>query len=188
MSSSIRDNADNASMPPHVAGEFYLWLWFRSDMGPGTLEVPDAAPLQYWVDDRIAFRAVGEDKVSAVLTGDNPGTTLEARAAVRGGKILRDIRLALKREEREYFVTLRGPTVELAAAKLPGLMKAEDDAEALYERMFLYQDLQWMIGALFRRFAEERTAPSWRESTLPEMRAWLAGPIHSTTRPDEDGA
>lgn len=184
----MSEETDNASIPPHIAGEFYLWLWFKSDMGPGTLEVPDAAPLQFWVDDRIAFRAIGEDKVCAVLTGDNPGTTLESRAAVRGGKVLRDIRLALKREEREYFVTLRGPRVELAAAKLPGLMKAEDDAEALYERMFLYQDLQWMIAALFRRFAEERTSPDWRDRTLPDMRAWLAGPIGTREPREDDGA
>lgn len=179
---------DAGGMPPHVAGEFYLWLWFRSDTGPGVLEVPDASPVQYWVDDRISFRIPGEDKVSAVLTGDNPGTTLEARAALRGGKVLRDVRLALRREEREYSVTLRGPGLEIAAAKLPGLLKGGDDAEVLYERMFLYEELHWMIGSLFRQFAEERTSPAWREDVLPRLRAWVAStPVASEEEGFDDG-
>lgn len=170
----MSDQLDSAGMPPHVAGEFYLWLWFRSDSGPGLLEAGDAAPVQFWVDDRISFRSPGEDKVSAIMTGENPGTTPEARAALLGGKVLRDVRLALRREEREYFVTLRGPSVEVAAAKIPGLVKGGDEAEILYERMFLYEELHWMIGALFRRFAEERTGPVWKDEVLPALRAWAS--------------
>lgn len=172
----MSESADQAALPAHVAGEFYLWLWYRSDQGPGLLEPPDGAAIQYWVDDRIAFRAVGEEKVSAVMTGDNPGTTPEARAALLGGKVLRDVRLALRREEREYFVTLKGAAIEVAAAKLPGLLKAGDDTEILYERMYLYEELNYMIGALFRAFAAERTAPTWRTQMLPEIRAWAGTP------------
>lgn len=168
----MSDELDSAGMPPHIAGEFYLWLWFRSDTGPGTLEVPDAASVTFWVDDRLSFRSPGEDKVSAVMTGENPGTTPEARAALLGGKVLRDVRLALRREEREYAVTLRGPGIEIAGAKLPGLVKGGDEPEVLYERMFLYEEIHWMIGALFRQFAQERTGPEWKAEIVPALRDW----------------
>jgi hypothetical protein len=126
------------------------------------------------VDDRLSFRSAGEDKVNAVLTGDNPSTTPEARAALAGGKVLRDVRLALRRDDREYAVTLRGSGIQIAGAKLPALVKTGDPAEIIYERMFLYEELNWMVGAMFRRFAEERTSPGW-SGFADRMRAWAGG-------------
>ncbi len=158
--------------PPHVAAEFYLWLWHRSDTGGGCLAVEEGDDIDFWVDDRIAFRPAGEEKVTAVMTGENPGTAPEARAAVAGGKVLRDVKLALKRGEREYQVTLRGSSVEIAAAKLPGLLKGGEVDELLYERAFLYEELHWMIGQLFRAFSDDRTARTWRTEAIPALRAW----------------
>jgi hypothetical protein len=160
--------------PPHVAAEFYLWLWHRSDTGGGCLEVEEGEDIDFWVDDRIAFRPAGEERVTAVITGDNPSSAPEARAAVAGGKVLREVKLALKRGEREYQVTLKGAGVEIGAAKLPGLLKGGDVAELLPERAFLYEELHWMIAQLFRAYAVERTAPEWRARMVPLLRAWAA--------------
>ncbi len=165
---------DLPGAPPHVASEFYLWLWFRSDTGGGKIDFPDdtGGGVEFWVDDRLAFRAVGEDRVSAVLTGDNPGTSPEARAAVAGGKVLRDIKLALRRGDREYQVVLRGPRLEVSAAKLPGLLKGGDEAELLYERAFLYEELHFILAGLFRTFAGVRCSPAWQSHVLPDLCRW----------------
>ena len=168
------ESSEGLQAPPHVASEFYLWLWYTSDNGQGSFEPEEGAPFQWWVDDRIAFRHAGDSKVTAVLTGENPSTTLEARAALVGGKALRDLRLALRREEREYSVTLRGDAVEVCQAKLPGVLKGGDEAELLYERMFLYEELHWMIGSLFRRFAEERTDPAGQAARDRRLAAWAS--------------
>ena len=159
--------------PPHVAAEFFLWLWYRSEVARGHVDLDDGG-VDFWVDDRISFRAIGEDRVSAVLTGENPSTTPEARAALSGGKVLRDIKLALRRGDREYTVTLRGQRIEVSAAKLPGLVKAGEEAEILYERMFLYEELHYVLGGLFRAFAQERTSPEWRDQGLADLRRWAA--------------
>jgi hypothetical protein len=166
--------------PPHVAAEFYLWLWWQSDTGGGSLSVEEGEDIDFWVDDRIAFRPAGEEKVTAVMTGDNPGSAPEARAAVAGGKVLRDVKLAIRRGEREYQVTLRGTGIEITAAKLPGLLKGGDVEELLYERAFLYEELHWIIGQLFRAFSDARTAPTWRSEAIPELRAWAAARPGST--------
>lgn len=163
-----------AETPPHIASDFYLWLWFASEVGGGQIELPEQAPFSWWVDDRLSFRPVGEDKVHAVLTGDNPSTTPEARAALAGGKVLRDVRLAMRRDDREYSVTLRGPNISISGAKLPGLVKTGDPAEILYERMFLYEELHWMVGTMFRKFAEERASERW-SPLADRMREWAAG-------------
>lgn len=169
------DVTEMEGAPPHVASEFYLWLWYRSEVGRAHMDFGgEAGAVDFWVDDRIAFRAVGEDRVTAVMTGENPSTTPEARAAVAGGKVLRDIKLAMRRADREYTVTLRGPRVEIAGAKLPGLVKGNDEAEILYERMFLYEELHFLVAQLFRAFTEERAGAAWREQILPDLRRWVA--------------
>ena len=79
----MSDTDESEGTPPHVAGEFFLWLWYQSETGQGRVDLGETGgSVDYWVDDRIAFRAVGEDKVSAVMTGDNPSLTPEAHAAL----------------------------------------------------------------------------------------------------------
>lgn len=167
----------DTEFPPHVASEFYLWLWYRSETGGGTLAFEDSGSVDFWVEDRLSFRSAGEEKVSAVLTGERPSASPEARAALRGGKVLRELKLALRREEREYLVSLRGPAVEIAGAKIPSLVKSGEAAEILYERMFLYEELTFMIGGLFRAFAEARCGDDWERVLLPRMRALAAGQL-----------
>ncbi len=166
---------ESEGAPPHVASEFFLWLWYQSETGQGRVDLGETGgKVEFWVDDRIAFRAVGEEKVSAVMTGENPSLSPEARAALAGGKVLRDLRLALRREDREYFVTLKAPRIEIAAAKLPGLVKSGDEGEVLYERMFLYEELHFVLGGMFRAFAEARCGDTWRNQTVPDLRRWVA--------------
>ena len=161
---------------PHLATEFFAWLWYASERDGGTFALGDGSVFSFWVDDRLSFRLPDEDKARAVLTGESAAATLEARAALAGGKVVRDLRLALKREEREYAVTLRGIHLDLQGAKLPAELKAGDEAaEVLYERMFLVDELWFLVGALYKRFAEERTSAAWDTEHLPAMRSWATG-------------
>jgi hypothetical protein len=158
---------------PHLASEFFAWLWYTSEQRRGTLDLGDGVgTVDFWVGSRISFRAVDEDKARAVVTGESPSTTLEARAALAGGKVVNDLRLVLRREEREYEVTLRGPYLDLHNVRLPAQVKTGAD-EILYERMYLYDELWFLLGALYARFAEERTGADWRTDTLPSLRAWV---------------
>ena len=43
----------------------------------------------------------------------------EARAALAGGKVLHEVRIGMRREDREFFVTLKGPAMHLTGLKLP---------------------------------------------------------------------
>jgi len=157
---------------PHLSAEFFVWLWYATEQAGGSMKLgEDPGVVEAWVDERLSFRAPDEDKVRAVMTGENTASAPEARAALLSGKVVRDLQLHLRREEREYSVPLRGVHLDLAGAKLPA--HAADGAEALVlERMYLYEELWFLVGALYRRFAEERTAPAWRSETLPAIRVW----------------
>lgn len=165
---------DGLPVLPHVAAEFYAWLWWRSETLGAVFDLgEEVGRVELWVDDRLAFRGLGDTRVCAVMTGDNPSATLEARAALAGGKVLQEIRVGIRRDDREFFTTLKGPPMHLTAAKLPQVVSGGD--EALYDRMHLYEELCFVIAALFQSFTEARALPTWESEALPEIRAWVMG-------------
>ncbi len=181
-----KEPAANAN--PHLTAEFFVWLWYAADREGGTFDLGDPIGLvDMWVENRLSFRVPDEDKARAVLTGDDTAASPEARAALASGKVVRDLQLHLRREEREYSVTLRGANLDLAGLKLPP-HATDGEAELLYERMFLYEDAWEVIGALYRMFARERTSDYWYQSLVPAIRAWAAGaPAGPSVRPKKEG-
>jgi hypothetical protein len=161
-------------LPPHISADFYLWLWFRSEMLGGKFTLEDGSGVEVYLDDRLALRETGDDKPTTLLTGESPGTTPEARAAVNGGKVPKELRLLVRREDREYNVTLRGTRVGIAQAKLPTQVKTGEVAEILYDRMFVYEELHWLVACLLRLFAADRVSAEWRERIVPAIREWLS--------------
>ena len=167
--------AEATPIPAHLAGEFYLWLWWASEQQGGRFDLPDpAGTVHVWVDDRLAFRLPDDTKITAVMTGENPSTSLEARAALAGGKVIQELRVGIRRDDREFFATLKGPSMYVGGLKLPGVL-SDTEEEALYCRMFLYEEFTLVVGQLFTRFAELRTSDAWRRDTFPAIRAWLLG-------------
>lgn len=165
-------SAEATPFPPHLAAEFLLWFWWRSERDGTVFVLPDpVGRVEAWVDDRLSFRAPGADKATAVLTGDNPSATLEARAALAGGKVLHDLRVHIKRDDREYSVQLGGMALEVRGLKLPKL-PTENAEEALLDRLDRYREFHLVLTGLFRAFAQERTGPAWRGEVVPSLRAW----------------
>jgi hypothetical protein len=165
---------DTAAALPHLTAEFFVWLWFASEREGGTMDVgQDVGLIDFWIDERLSFRSPDEDKPRAVLTGENTSTSAEARAALASGKVVRDLQLHLRREEREYSVTLRGANLDVCGLKFPQHAVDGED-ELLYERMFLYEDVWTVIRALYRRFAKERVSGAWHRDVLPAIREFAA--------------
>ena len=91
-------------IPPHLAGELYLWLWWASEAWQGRFELDQPVGVVHiWVDDRLAFRRPDDTKISAVMTGENPASSLEARAALAGGKVLQDLKIGIRRDDLTWL-------------------------------------------------------------------------------------
>ena len=160
---------------PHLAGEFYTWLWWTSEREGAVFQLPaPVGPIDVWVEDRLAFRNPDDTRVAAVMTGENPSATLEARAALAGGKVLQDIRLGVRREDREYLVTLKGPSMHLTALKLPAVV-TEGGEEVVFERVHLVEELELVLTGLFRAFAQVRAGAAWQDDVLPGLHDWVLG-------------
>lgn len=166
-------SADAATMP-HLTAEFFVWLWFASEREGGTLDVgEDIGVIDFWVDERLSFRSPDDDKPRAVLTGEDTSSSAEARAALASGKVVRDLQLHLRREEREYTVTLRGAHLDVCSLKFP-THSSEGVDELLYERMYFYEDVWAVIRALYRVFARERVGTDWHKVRLEAIRDFAA--------------
>lgn len=164
--------AMSTPFPPHLASEFLLWFWWRSERDRTVFDL--SAPvgrIEAWVDDRLSFRPPGHDKATAVLTGENPSATLEARAALAGGKVLHDVRIHIKRDDREYSLQLGGAGLDVRGLRLPSI-KVETAEEALLDRLDRYGEFHLIFMGLFEAFAEERVGSAWRQEVVPALRSW----------------
>lgn len=167
--------AEGLPILPHVASEFYTWLWWASEKNGAAFDLaPPVGAVDLWVDERLAFRSPEETKIVAVMTGENPAATLESRAALAGGKVLQEIRLGLRREDREYLLTLKGPAMHLTALKLPQVV-VEGGEEVLYERIHLYDEVCFVLAGLLQEFARLRTGETWQSEVLPALHDWVLG-------------
>ncbi len=172
----MAESTDGLPIPPHLAGEFYVWLWWATEDRGGVFDLGDpVGRVDVWVDDRLAFRHPGENRVSAVMTGENPSTTLESRAALAGGKVLQELRIGIRRDEREFAITLKGPAMHFSQAKLPQVVKGEGSEEAMLDRMHLYDEISFVIAGLFQAYSKARTGREWEEQALPALRKWVVG-------------
>ncbi len=151
-------DAEGLPIVPHVAGEFYAWLWWASERNGAVFDLPEpVGQVELWIDERLAFRYPDDTRLAAVMTGENPAASLESRAALAGGKVLQEIRVGLRRDDREFFCTLKGPSAHLQGLKLPQVV-TEGGEEVLYDRIHLYDELCFVLSGLFQEFARVRTS------------------------------
>ena len=137
----MSDDTSGTPLVPHITSEFLLWLWWYSEHREGLFRLPEpVGDVTLWIDDRLAFRRPSDSRLTAVMTGDNPSASLEARAALAGGKVLHELRIGIKRDEREFFVTLKGPSLHFQATKLPPVVETSDE-EPIHSRLYFYDEL-----------------------------------------------
>ena len=127
----------------------------------GRLQAPTATDSAI----RLGYRGLDEVNRATVIDLSPPPNTIEQATAI--------YRFVLSvHEEKEFFVTLKSPNLDLAGVKLPQVVKGTGE-EALYDRMFLYEELVALIWALFGRFAQIRADSAWQERILPELETWV---------------
>jgi len=149
------DVMQSSDLGAGVVTSFYAWLWHRSETGQGLFNNgAHGQPLHVWIDSRIAFRRLVEEKASTVVTGDNPADAVTARAAIANGMVIQDVRIGLKREDRDYFVTLYGSNMQIKAAQMPSIQGEESEGQTaghanLYDRIFLLSEMNEILFTLF---------------------------------------
>lgn len=154
-----------------LTSHFLHWFWWRSEQNACVFALEPQGNVDAWVDSRVLLESKSGTSDKALLTGENPSGTREARAALVGGKIPSEIRMGIRRDNLEYLVTIRGMYLDLASIKLP-ISSGEDLEETVRIRALAYEDLFALITSLVRMFAEERTDDTWNTEIAPAMKTW----------------
>jgi hypothetical protein len=150
------DAAQTSDLPQGVVTSFYAWIWHNAETGNGSYGPPNHV-VKAWVDSRIAFRRPVEEKATTVVTGDNPADAVTARAAIANRMVVQDVRIGLQHDDRDYFVTLCGPQMQLKAIQGPLILSEESEHEGhanMFDRIFLLNELNDMVVSMLDAFLD----------------------------------
>jgi hypothetical protein len=154
-----------------VGREFLVFLWFESEIFEGQIPVEGFGPCELRLESWITLSC---DKEQARLKGVMPSAEPEAHQALRQGKLPAQARLRVRVGELEYAFTFNADTLALAAVKIPSVVKDEAD-EQFYERMYLVEELESLVAALYAKFIAIRLSTAWEQQVLPAIQAWVRG-------------
>ena len=154
--------------------EFLTWLWYRTETAGESFSLDGVdEPIEVWFDDRLV---VGSTLVNAQenhFRGGHPPTSLEARSALRLGKLATQARLRFVQGSREWSFILKGVDMTCSGVKIPAILSKDDD-ERFYERMYLLEELDAMLTCLFGQFLKLRVSDAWTTAEMPAIREWVS--------------
>ncbi|MDF1553148.1 MAG: hypothetical protein P1P84_08810 [Deferrisomatales bacterium] len=156
--------------------EFLTWLWYRSEVEGGELEVPAMGPVSLWIEDRIVLGSLDTESKENILKDGDVSRSGEAAAALKLGKKLQQARFGMIREDREYRFVLDGTHLDWNSVKLPTTLAEEADdwhATALVRQSLIGECVD-VFDALFQQFSQARISATWGGEVLPAMATWIA--------------
>ncbi|MHC5012393.1 MAG: hypothetical protein ACYTG6_15860 [Planctomycetota bacterium] len=157
----------------YLGPEFLTWLWWRADVEPRLVH-PDGTELFFHVDEHLEFRGERAASRRTVLRLGVPGASMEARAALRSGKLLVAARLLFARGEEEVRFTLRAEDLDASAIRLPA-PEGENPRERLACSLDHLTRFWADLDLCFSTFLELRLSDAWAEE-LGRIRRWGARP------------
>lgn len=155
-----------------VGSEFLTWLWFRVDCHDGLLDIEDVGRIEVIFDDQLTLDAYMAETQRNDLRGGSPAYSMEAVTALRHGKRPTKAKLRFIREGREWAFTFKAETFDIASLKIPALLTQEED-DQFYERMYLIEEVEEILHALYKEFLRLRLADDWEERFVGAMKSWI---------------
>lgn len=175
MIAPVRRTDDRGGLD-YLGPEMLTWLWWRAEADPRFVH-PDGTEVFVHVDEHLEFRGERAASRRTVLRAGAPGASMDARAALRSGKLLVKARLILARGEEEALFTLRAEDLDVSGLRIPAprgprpLGPRERLEHALEACEAFWADLDLCLAA----FLEVRTGAGWDEE-VRRIRAWAERP------------
>jgi len=177
------DLLDRVLRCTHLAPEFMLWLWWRSERDNGVFALGgELGDVEVWQDDRMVLASSAVNAQTDTFRGGHPATSAEAREALRLGKLPIQAKVGIVRASARWDATIKAHDLALSGVKIPAVLSREDDT-MLAERMLLLGQLCAVLDALLVEFIGERMAHTW-PGTHEAIRAWAASDFEAPVAED----
>ncbi len=182
-----REHVDQLTTATRAKGflgrEFLTWLWYLAETKRERQKVPlrvgkGSYEFDLWIDDRMVMEANAGMAQQNVMTGGDPSQSQEAGAALATGKTVRELKVGINVKGVGEFSALLGcedlnpRSLRLPAPQDEAGTTAVDELP-IATRLGHMSVFLTVIDGLFARFLDVRTADSWEEETLPDMRSWI---------------
>ncbi len=169
------DLLDKMNRATFLGPEFLTWLWYRTETQGEIFSCPQMeGPFEIWFDDRLVVGSTMVNAQENFFKGGHPPTSLEARTALRLGKLATEARLRLVSGTKEWSFVLKAASMELSGVKIPGILSKEED-DRIYERLYLLEQVDSAMKGLFGQFLKLRVSETWNQTELPAIQAWVGG-------------
>ena len=155
--------------------EFLTWLWFRIEEDGGDFEI-DRRHIAVSLDDYLAFAPRSDEDTEQTLRKGLPSRSAEARTALANGCRLRKAKLIVAEGERQWALTVDGPSMALSSIKLPeDSEECESGRDRNIERMQAFLEIHQRIEDLYRLFLADRLRDDYRQTTGERQATWMLG-------------
>ena len=165
--------ADLIETRSFLGSEFMMWLWFKSETHDGLLKVEEHGDIELVYDDALVLEAYLAETERNTFKGGAPAYSPESKVALRHGKRVSRAKLRVVKDGREWTFTFKAEGMDYSSVKIPSVLSRQEE-EKFYERMYLLEELEDIMGRLYEEFIGLRLSEAWTESLVPAMREWIA--------------
>jgi recombination associated protein RdgC len=161
--------------------EFLTWLWFKSDISGGRIEIPGKRVLEVIFLDRMTLDlAETETPQSVTLKGEH-SQLREGLAALREGKKIEEARVSVRTADNEYTMLVKGTWFSFGSFRTPPVLPASETDEeegqeaGILEKVALMEEGLEAVDLLFEYFLALRISDAWEGAELPALKRWVKG-------------
>ena len=160
--------------------EFITWLWYKSIVTGGRIELPGGKVIEVIFLDRMTLDLSDVEHPESVTIKGEQSELREGIAALREGKKIEEARISIRGGDNEFSMVLKGTWFSFGSFRTPPILPSEENEEdegpegRLLEKASLIEEGMELIDALFERFVKLRVSNEWESEELPAIRKWVA--------------
>ncbi len=151
--------------------EFLLWLWFYSEQHNSTFNLEHYGEIELFIDDKLVLEPIFGEGNRHSLSGYDPATSPEAALALLLNKIPSEAKFKILHQDRAWAFSLKGDDLQLRSLKIPEILSSSDE-EKIAERLYLIEEIEQILLALFSLFLKQRISPQWPQD-LQLIQQWI---------------
>jgi hypothetical protein len=157
-----------------LGSEFLTWLWYQEDLNEGNFTLEgDLGVIELYFEDKLTMGSTAIDEQQDSFKGGKPTRSLEARTALKLGKMAISAKIRILQGEQEWQFNLKAEPLMMNGIKLPDIL-TKDPHSQFFERMFLLEHLDSIYRSLYKQFLQIRLSDQWMPKHLVEIQNWIA--------------
>ena len=187
--------ANLCSIKAFIGREFLTWLWYRVESPEQLLKVYSATEkktyhLDLWIEDYLIFESPSSMTHTQTLRGGTPSQSIEATAALKTGKFLKQMKIGMSIDGfGEFTATLTDNDLFPRGLKFIRLHDDESQiGDNLLNRLKMVETFLTVFDLLYQEFIATRTKDSWETVDAKKIRHWIGSRYFSQMDSRRNGA